>query len=56
MRSGDSNAADYLMVVEDITDALAREAGTLGRGISRLRHDTVAIARVRIPAAFHQRR
>jgi hypothetical protein len=25
MRSGDSNAADYLMAVEDITDALCRE-------------------------------
>lgn len=26
MRSGDSNAADYLMAVENITDALGREA------------------------------
>ena len=25
MRSGDSNAADYLMAEEDITDALGRE-------------------------------
>jgi hypothetical protein len=44
------------MAVEDITDALGREAGTLCGGIPRAVAMIVAIARVRIPAAFHQRR